>query len=202
MSAEAASRAACCAAATSLGCAWYRARGCISLRFVKAKQWRQYLGAAAEFWIDGVRVQRERCRQAAHLPHDGHFMIVAAKRLRTVAEQLGNRAKVDLTGALAAFDTAQPHLADVRDSQEHLLGEQFTGTAMWFGGGDRGAELTHLRPDMGTEPLIESEALAEASERLYASICEAVGDLGPPTDHWIVRPRRPRPRKGSTPPRQ
>jgi hypothetical protein len=152
---------------------------------------RGYYRGAADRWIDGVRLQVDRCNDSRNGESffDSNFLVVAVARLREVARMAKDRAGADLDDALSRFDTKHSEFRDVRDFQEHILNPELLGTSMYFGRGD----LVRLHPSGRAETLIDPEVLMEDAQELYEAICEALGPAAVPQQGWSIRP----PKKGS-----
>jgi hypothetical protein len=152
---------------------------------------RGYYRGAADRWIEGVRLQVERCNDSPNGESffDSNFLVVAVARLREVARMAKDRARADLADALSRFDLKHSEFRDVRDFQEHILNPELLGTSMYFGHGD----LVRLHPSGRAETLIDPAVLMEDAEELYEAICEALGPPIVPQRGWSIRP----PKKGS-----
>lgn len=154
---------------------------------MNADERRQYYRAAADRWIEGARLQTQRCLDAksGDTFFDSNFLVVAVVRLREIARMAGKRLRgVDLAGALGRFDAAHPELRDVRDYQEHILAPALIGTSMYSSGG----ALVRLCGDGRVETLVDPPQLLEDAERLHTAICDVLGQLPHPGGTFVVRP--------------
>ena len=147
---------------------------------------RGYYRGAADRWIEGVRLQVERCNDCRNGESffDSNFLVVAVARLREVAHMAKDRAEADLEDALSRFDSKHSEFQDVRNFQEHILNPELLGTSMYLRRGD----LVRLHASGRAETLIDPAVLMEHSQELYEAICEALGPPAVPTQGWSIRP--------------
>src|SRR5262245_33135699 len=125
---------------------------------MKKKDLHSYLRAAAERWIEGVRLQAQRCAGAREgdLFFDSNFLVVSVKRLCEVARMARDRlGESRLREPLERFDAAHPEFGDVRDYQEHILDPELIGSAVYVAGG----ALFRLCPDGRAVTIVDPEAL-------------------------------------------
>ncbi len=143
----------------------------------------RYYRAAADFWLEAIRLQQTRCLQASKSSQaraDVNFYLVAVQRLREVARMARDRLKIEeARQALDKLDRQWPRLKELRDSEEHILGPALDAPA---GINYFDEFVADLQPGGGVEYLAHARHMGTAINELHAALHKSLdADEGQPT---------------------
>lgn len=136
----------------------------------------EYYRAAATFWREAIRLQRQRCLEAEADADttrlDLNFYVVSVQRLREVARQIRDRLHQDsVRPALETFDARWPRFRELRNVEEHILGpsDRYPYGVWYF----RDA-ITDLQPHGKVEYIVHLERMESSVDELFRSIQDAL----------------------------
>jgi len=136
----------------------------------------EYYKAAATFWREAIRLQRQRCLEAKAdadtSRFDLNFYVVSIQRLREVARQIRDRLRQDsVRPAIEAFDARWPRFKKLRNTEEHILGpsDQYPHGIWYF----RHA-VADLRPYGKVEYIVDLERMESSVDELFRAIQDAL----------------------------
>ncbi|HEX3529682.1 MAG TPA: hypothetical protein VH988_21705 [Thermoanaerobaculia bacterium] len=142
---------------------------------------KRYFLAAAEFWMEAIRLQGKRC-EAKHegsrdFVADVIFYAVGVQHLREIARMASERVgAAKARAALDAFDQRWPNFKHLRDLIEHVLPPESNPNAGHFGVSFFPGSIVDLRPGGEVEHLIDVRDAALSIEALYRGLSEALQD--------------------------
>jgi hypothetical protein len=136
----------------------------------------EYYKAAAEFWREAIRLQKQRCLEATADSNtsrfDLNFYVVSVQRLREVARHIRDRLHVEtIRPAIEAFDTRWPRFKELRNLEEHVLGpsSQQSFGIFYFRG-----SVVDLQAYGKAEYIVAVERMEGSVDELYNAIRDAL----------------------------